>query len=1101
MRLCALALLASVAGLPAQSRPASVPRELVPGIPVSGELDGDGPKFVVGSYVRGRQTDLTTPGVEWRFRAPADGTYTITCSSAEFDAGLIVLDEAARTRRFVDEGGLGVDARTSVSARADAEFRIIVCDPDGEGGHFTLEAISGQVPQPTGDAALRRRVEGLRAALSHCRATFAADDPRIASRACDLARVLPASGAFDEAERLYREALAARIARYGDGHMIVALTRSNLGSLLVQTGRLAEARTCIESALRTYQSDDRLGPALATGALANLAALDRVEGRYEQALDRYRSVLADARSRSGQPDELYVAKCRNNCASALLDCGRFAEARAEFAEVVKVRERLLGPKDLETITSWNNLADAGMRLGEFEQARTLFERAVTAAEGTRFADHPVLARVLSNLASLCSRQGRPRDAEPHLERALAILEKNFGVDHPDRVQPLCTLASLALARSQPELAEPRLAEALRLLKRTSAEHPQIGVVQVLSARCQLARGDTEAAAASASAATRLFERVYGDEGHIDLANALVARSDVALARGEVAEAHGCATRALGLLRRWLGEDHPATSVAYAKLGHLAALRGEDRDAVQLLLKSLASRPAALERQVPTLSEGDRVAWVKSQRAVLDELLALTARPGAEVAPEVVHAQVTRWKGLVANGLLRGRNAFRDREAGLGGEGRRARDELASVLTELARVGADYGSRSAAQRRATLALLSARKANLERELASAVAKPVEDEAHSRASVPLAGGDVLVDWIVYEADKEARLCAFVLGGTRAPRRYELGPVAPITAAIDAHRQLLRRVIVPSRDGSAEAVLTGVAAKVRALVLDPFQEEWRRASRLWLVPDGPLVLLAFAALPSTRGSGFLVEDHELTLLATCSEPPVPEGSSSRPAAVTALLVGGVTYGAPRFPELPGTETEVATLRELWLRGHPKDPVAILRGSAATETEVRRALPGISYVHFATHGFCEDPAAGEPDLGLLGIRSGIALAQGAGGDDGLLTAEELSWCDLSACRLVTLSACETGLGSVQNGQGLAGLRRSLRIAGARATLTTLWPVEDRAAQDLMTRVYAWIWVRGATPSRALRQAQLEVLAERRKATPGQDVPGGWAGFVLESR
>ncbi|MCY3000202.1 MAG: CHAT domain-containing protein, partial [Planctomycetota bacterium] len=107
------------------------------------------------------------------------------------------------------------------------------------------------------------------------------------------------------------------------------------------------------------------------------------------------------------------------------------------------------------------------------------------------------------------------------------------------------------------------------------------------------------------------------------------------------------------------------------------------------------------------------------------------------------------------------------------------------------------------------------------------------------------------------------------------------------------------------------------------------------------------------------------------------------------------------------------------------------------------------------------------------------------------ILSGEELCGLDLSRCRLATLSACDTSVGVQRAGLGIASLQSSLRIAGARSTLTSLWKVDDAATAELMASFYRRIIDEGATPAEALRQAK-KALRERRAP------PRDWAGWVL---
>jgi CHAT domain-containing protein len=191
-------------------------------------------------------------------------------------------------------------------------------------------------------------------------------------------------------------------------------------------------------------------------------------------------------------------------------------------------------------------------------------------------------------------------------------------------------------------------------------------------------------------------------------------------------------------------------------------------------------------------------------------------------------------------------------------------------------------------------------------------------------------------------------------------------------------------------------------------------------------------------------------------------------------------------------------------------------LTGAKPTEVAVKQQFgENWRYLHLATHGFFESPArvaalrAGfsSDGFGLAGVgsseesaslalapllHSGVVLAGaarktedlGAGAEgglsdreDGILTAEEVKSLDLRGADLVVLSACETGLGKLANGQGVMGLQRAFQAAGARAVVASLWKVDDAATTLLMEQFYTNLWSKKMPRLEALRQAQLTVL------------------------
>jgi CHAT domain-containing protein len=272
-------------------------------------------------------------------------------------------------------------------------------------------------------------------------------------------------------------------------------------------------------------------------------------------------------------------------------------------------------------------------------------------------------------------------------------------------------------------------------------------------------------------------------------------------------------------------------------------------------------------------------------------------------------------------------------------------------------------------------------------------------------------------------------------------------------------------------------------------------------------------------------------------------------RPALGTMTAVAGAAgqdavRPAPSFRDLPGTATEVLELEAL-LRNHGWTVEAHTgeRASRATLESVRG--PGL--LHIATHGFFLDPhetevrtasgvytivaesdperepgarafeqalrgAGGEVTPALMDshsadesllvfdplFRSGLALAgaslrPGEEGEDGLFTAYDAAGLLLDGTELVVLSACESGRGIPRPGEGAIGLVRALRAAGAGFTLTTLWPVDDGIARELMGDFYRR-WLGGTDLRDSLRQA---VLTLKQRYT----IPLLWGGYILAGR
>jgi CHAT domain-containing protein len=194
-------------------------------------------------------------------------------------------------------------------------------------------------------------------------------------------------------------------------------------------------------------------------------------------------------------------------------------------------------------------------------------------------------------------------------------------------------------------------------------------------------------------------------------------------------------------------------------------------------------------------------------------------------------------------------------------------------------------------------------------------------------------------------------------------------------------------------------------------------------------------------------------------------------------------------------------------------------LAGSTATESNFRIFAPGRYAIHVATHGFflgvdCtgrQEHGASEPDeitlAGLMAdsplLLSGLALA-GANTrdrapsteDDGILTAEEIVSMNLAGVEWVVLSACETGLGKIESGEGVFGLRRAFQIAGVRNLVMSLWAVNDSETALWMGKMFEERLRGGNTVAESVREASLAVLRHRR-AEGLSTHPYYWGAFV----
>lgn len=564
----------------------------------------------------------------------------------------------------------------------------------------------------------------------------------------------------------------------------------------------------------------------------------------------------------------------------------------------------------------------------------------------------------------------------------------------------------------------------------------------------------------------------------------------------------------------LGERAWAAGTARLGLATAEARAGQAEAARQDALLALQIHSDAVGIYLDGVSERVGLTWISQADTALSRALSLVT--AQEDTPALWSATMA-WRGAVGAAARRRHQAAR------------AVPEQAETLQALldlrralaAEVIGREPTRSEARRQRVHQLLIEKDA-LERQLArsapTALSSMVDVDLRQICEA-LPADQALVQLVRYErlaiprrpnepAVADAWL-AFVAppGGCDHPVRVELGPAAPIDAAANAWTRDLEAA---HRGSGVAAAASREGASLRRLLWDPISRALGGAAQVYLVADGHLGVLPWAALP-LEGGALLVErvgistlDNPRDLLGWSKPRPTPSG--------TAAVIGDIFYSnhliskysrgsvegagpvspgcAPPALPLPWTRRELRHVsRHLERMGLA---VTRSRGRAATVESISALAPRVSILHVAAHGFTRGPGCGPGDTEVPSARTGLALA---GGDEGLWSAEEIAGLDLSGVALAVLSACATGLGDLHDDDGALSLRRALLIAGAREVIYTVGPVPDPSAARLMDRLYGQL-ARGASPAEALVGAQRQLLAEQREE--GTIDAAAWAWFSV---
>jgi len=1006
----------------------------------------------------------------------------------------------------------------------------------------------GLLHQAMGDLALAEPL--LRRTLEICRKALGDDHLVVAAASHNLGFLLQATGKYAEAEALLQRAIAIRREKLGSDHLDVALTLACLGLLYRDTGDLAAAEPVLKEALSIREK--RLGDAHVdvAASLDDLGLLYREVGNYAAAEPLISRSLAMARRVLGE-DHPYVATPLNSLALLYRDLGDFAAAEPLLEKALQIRRSRLGEDHLDVAQSLNNLGFLHEDLGDYASAEPLFERALAIFRGRLGEGHPLVATTLNNLGLLYRAMGNAAAALSFFQQSLEIRRKWLGEAHVDVAQSLNNLGTVYEDSGDYASAEPLVQKALEIFEKTLGnDHPLVAVALNNLGFLRQAMRDYAAAEPLLQKALEIRRRRLG-EAHVDVAESLGNLGVLYASRGDYAAAEPPLREALAIWRKGLGEDHPRVANALRNIAGLQLFADRPGEALATLKELLPVEDRCLQQVFAIGSESRRAAFLRSVGATHRVLFSLVthALPGDPEAARAALDYVLRHKAIKSEAL----GVQRDLVLGGRYEGLAPKlHELSVLRAQIAsRLLAGPGKDGLEAHQQTLSAWRSRYEALDAELVRQIpemrlGKTLEDATRAAVAAALPEGSTLIELICFTewarpsaSPPGSRYIALLLhaGAPDDVGLVDLGDAASIDALLAAFRGALtgarERRDFASQAEALAASSTSQGEALRAAVFDPLVPALGGSRRLFIVPDGEISRLPFEVLPSAEGKN-LLDDYAVSYLTAgrdalrfavrsslpasdplvVADPDFDLRAAADAAAPEALSGAGPRSmesdrGALHFARLSGIEEEGrAVARKLgvtpWL------------GGDALEGRLKRVRsPRI--LHVATHGFFlanqADPRGGGPALDdavgrLLAagrenplLRSGLALAGAntwlagaplpAEAEDGLLQGADVAALDLYATELVVLSACETGLGKVERGEGVLGLGRAFVLAGARTLIMSLWKVPDRETKLLMEALYDGL-SSGLGAAEALRQAQKKVREE-------QPDPYYWGAFVCQ--
>ena len=899
----------------------------------------------------------------------------------------------------------------------------------------------------------------------------------------ELRRLLDA-GRYADAEREARSALAALARDGSDESAATAEVLDLLVAALWRGGKASEAEA-VAFAERAIELKEGLfgaaAPALAL-SLDNAGVLFFVRGDYDRAgplYERARAIWTEA-SASTPGRGAALAAVHSHLGPLFQELGQYSTAREHYEQALALLRETLGPDNTQVAMTENNLATLLARSGDYGEAQSRYRASLAVLEQRLGGEHPLIGTAKHNLGDLDQRMSLDDEAFELYSQAATLKEKILGPAHPSLALTLSNLSYLHADRAEFAEAESLAARALEIYQRAYGPvHVELAYSLVSLGRAQAGRGDLATARATLERAVTLRSAVLGPDNPL-LVDPLHFLSQVSLRAGVPREAFETALRAEAIARNHL---------------RLTARGAPERQALRYSAERLSSLDLALAIAVDLQDASlAAVGWdglIRSRAVVLDEMAVRhrLGTSGDDASAAAAFAAYRTAAERLVNVLVRG-------------PGTGSVDDYRRQVAEL------RAAEEASERTVAAASETVRAELAEQEIGY---------EEVRAAVP--AGAVLVAFARIGGGRhsglpEATYAAFVYdGATQSLHVRSLGSAREIEVAIRRWRdELGADPLAPDATSHRR-----VGERLRELLWDPLGIEASDDRLVLMVPAGAIHLVNFSALPLRDGRFFAEADILIHYLGSERELLA---RSRRAASPELLVVGGAEFERSAIaggtaplapigcdlesqldvPPLPGTLREARRVAASWAAagGRRGAPVAELTSGAATKAAFQRQAAGKTVIHVATHGFFVandcliDVVASPSPLRLSGL---VFAAAGDDTGDSILLAEEVVALDLRDAQWVVLSGCDTGVGQIEVDEGILGLRRAFRVAGAATLVMSLWSVEDRSAEAFMAGLYEARLRDGQSTVGAMRAGYRAALAAARRDQG--DHPRYWAPFI----
>lgn len=917
---------------------------------------------------------------------------------------------------------------------------------------------------------------------------------------------------------------------FGEDHVNYAIASERSANLDMHLGLYGSAEKKLNFSIQYFNSHELHASSFYSNNMncyIGLARLQILEGEFEEASKN----LKKANKLSKLSDEYQYQKngyCSEELTNLYINTGNYQDANKYLNEQIKIKEARLGNANRNLIVPYNQLGNLFLITGDYTSAEK-YVRKAQAISLAIFGDSSIkFSESLKLLENIYTAIGDYERAEDAIKKVVEIQEAKFGMNHAIVANSLNDMAMVKfLNKKSKEEVEKLFLQSLSIIKKTLGDQtPQYAEVLKNISLFYLETGRIKEAEKDLEQLNNFWLEKLG-KGNIHTAEINMLQGNILCAKGKYLDAKNKFIEGKNIYASIFDTFHPHYVKALSRIGQMNYILGEYKSCIKTLDETTSIYLNFIKKYFPSLSEREKNKFWSLIRNDFEfyNTLAVTLQASNPELLSNAYNFALHTKALLLNSSIKIRERIinsKDPVLIKKYENWVAKKEFLVTVISMS--------------------LDQRKAN------QVDVKSIEKEIEMMEKDLSASSELFS----IGSEHEFSLGWEDIRESLQPNEVavEMIRFRKFTTTFSDSIYYAALLITPQSKSHPELVLFKNGKDLESKFIkyyrnairlksedqlsyihfwEPFGNMIKEKNTVYFSPDGVFSQINIETLRSPEGN-YLADRNDIVLINSTRDIFQNERQAKiKKGNVETSAIGVSLFGNPTYynnaadstfehsstaavkrtiQQLPGAEREVKALFDL-LQSSKWNPALYMENDA--QEEIVKNMKSPKVFHIATHGFfLEDTEYGNDEMEGINenrassnplMRAGLLLRNGGrliehdnvydfNLEDGILTAYEAMNLNLDKTDLVVLSACETGLGEIQQGEGVYGLQRSFQVAGAKSIIMSLFKVSDEITQELMYNFYQK-WIATGDKRKSFLLAKKEIKTKYPE-------PIYWGSFVM---